>query len=88
MRAALAIPAIPVATDRVDLRLGREPLLDGGGAVRRQHVDHRAAFEVHHDRAVGQPFALGPLVDADHTGAPDRRARTRLHPPHDGVIAD
>jgi hypothetical protein len=56
--------------------------------VRSQHVDHGAAFQVHHDRAVGQPFALRPFVDADDLRAGDRRSGARLQPAQDRVIAD
>ncbi|MEP7308295.1 MAG: ECF-type sigma factor [Acidobacteriota bacterium] len=51
---------------RLDIGMGDQPLLDGLGGMLIQYVDHGVAFQIDHDRAVGVPFAFGPLIDADH----------------------
>ena len=67
----LGVPAVAVSTDRVDLGMGREPALHGLDVIRIQHVDHRAAFQVDDNRAVLQPFALGPFIHADDARVDD-----------------
>ena len=67
--------------------MGRQPLLDARRGVRVQYVDHRAAFQVDDDRAVGQSFALRPLVNADDPRAGDRPSGARFQPAQDGVVA-
>jgi hypothetical protein len=62
----LGVAAVAVATDRVNVRMRHQPLLDGLRGVIIEHVDHGVPFQVHQDGAVGAPFALGPFIHADH----------------------
>jgi hypothetical protein len=66
--------------------MGREPPLHGLDVVCIQHVDHRSAFEVHHNRAVVQPFALRPFIHADVARIDDRGSRALLRPAHNRVV--
>jgi hypothetical protein len=40
----LGVPAVAVPTDRVDVRMRHQPLLDGRCGVIIEHVDHGVAF--------------------------------------------
>jgi hypothetical protein len=82
------VTAMTVPTHRLDRRVRHQPLLDRVGGVLIQHVHDRVAFQVHHDRAVGAPFALGPFIDADHLRAGHRRLGACLHPAQERVVAD
>ena len=66
--------------------MGREPALHSVDVIRIQHVDHHAAFEVDDNRAVIQPFALGPFINADDARVDDPWARPLLEPPHNRVV--
>jgi hypothetical protein len=68
--------------------MGRQPVLDDIGGVRLQDVHHRSAFEVHHNRAEDQPFALRPFIHTDDVRARDRRSGTLLQLTQDRVITD
>jgi hypothetical protein len=84
----LGVAAVAVATDGVDRRMGDQPLFDGLAGMRVEHVDHGAMFQIHHDRAVRSPFALGPFIDSDDSHASDGRPGALLQPAQDGVITD
>src|SRR5215218_3939154 len=49
---------------------------------------HGTALQIHHDRAVGAPFALGPFIDADHLHASDGWPGALLQPAQDRVVTD
>jgi hypothetical protein len=86
----LGVPAVAVPTDRVDVGMRHQPLLDGLRGVIIEHVDHGVPFQVHQDGAVGAPFALGPFIHADHLRLHRSRRGpgTRFHPAQQRVIAD
>ena len=64
----LGVAAVAVPTDRVDVRMRHQPLLDGLRGVIIEHVDHGVPFQVHQDGAVGAPFALGPREHQESWG--------------------
>jgi hypothetical protein len=84
----LGVPPVAVPTNRVDVRMGQQPVLDDIGGVRIQYVSHRSAFQVHYNRAEDQTFALRPFIHADHARSRNRWSYTPLEPPQDRVVTD
>jgi hypothetical protein len=83
-----AVRAVAISANRLDFRMCRQPLLNGLGGVLIQKVDHGVMFQVHHDGAVGPPFAFCAFIHADHWRSRDCGSGAFLQPSQNCVVTD
>ena len=55
---------------------------------RLQQIQHGAALQINNHRAIGLPFAEGPIIDADNVGSGLQWVGGALDKPQDGGAAD